>query len=94
MAIDTENKRASAFAVDTMILILPAPDGSIGDADRAHVGGLYSGIATTEPEVEVFDYDGQLTHLTVVDGEVTGASNRPYAEVMEWSGVSSQRGET
>jgi len=83
MAIDSENKRASAFAVDTIVLVLPLPDGSIGDEDRAHVAGLYSGMETGAAEPQ-FDYDDRLTHITVVDGEVTAASDEPYRGHMDW----------
>ena len=43
MAIDTENKRRSTLHA------LPAPDGTIGDADRAQVLWIYSGIAIGSP---------------------------------------------
>ncbi len=43
MAIDTENKRRSALGW----FVLPAPDGTISDADRQHKVWKYSGIAAT-----------------------------------------------
>jgi len=50
MAVDTATKRASAmnFGVpwnDT----IPMPDGTVWDADRAHLLGLYSAAMTPAP---------------------------------------------
>lgn len=43
--MDTRNKRASAvgFALATL-LVLPAPDGTVVQADRQHVSYAYAGI--------------------------------------------------
>lgn len=50
MPIDTENKRAGAASqMLTFLTILPAPDGTVDDADRSQVGDVYPGIATTPP---------------------------------------------
>jgi len=43
MAIDTEDKRRSTHGIG-FYRVLPVPDGTIGDADRAHIF-IYSGIS-------------------------------------------------
>lgn len=53
MAIDTAAKRYSMINLAHHHAILIIPDGTIGDADRAHLLGLYSGIALGEPTVGV-----------------------------------------
>ena len=45
MAVDSVAKRMSAFGFGGIADILPAPDGTIAQGDRAHLMGLYSGIA-------------------------------------------------
>lgn len=82
MAVDTRNKRASACAVHWQPLS-PLPDGSIGDADRQQLAGVYSGLVAIAPEPG-YDYDGRVTHITVDDGAVTAASNEPYIDHMDW----------
>ena len=45
MAIDSRNKRSSAINVGSPWRgMLPAPDGTLNQADRQHVGLHYSGI--------------------------------------------------
>jgi hypothetical protein len=46
--VDTRDKRASAMNVGGTDLVLPNPDGTISDADRAHLAGVYRGL-TAEP---------------------------------------------
>jgi hypothetical protein len=48
MAVDTRDKRASAFRLFPRIR--PTPDGGFDAADRRHIGGFYRGIAATLPE--------------------------------------------
>lgn len=45
MAIDSENKRRSTHGYIPWCLLLPIPDGTISEADRYSVSGLYSGVA-------------------------------------------------
>ena len=46
--LDTQAKRASAVMISLPFRgILPAPDGSIGSADRQHLAFLYAGIAAS-----------------------------------------------
>lgn len=59
MAIDTRNKRSSALGVNTAWRhMLPAPDGTIAQADRQAVALMYSGIAAANLTVPLgpFDY--------------------------------------
>jgi len=44
MAIDTAAKRASALSFFQLGCLLPIPDGTIGQGDRQHLAGFYSGI--------------------------------------------------
>lgn len=44
MAVDTAAKRASALNAFSLGLVLPIPDGTIDQADRQHVAGLYGGL--------------------------------------------------
>jgi hypothetical protein len=44
MAIDTAQKRRSAYA-----MTLPGPDGTIGQADRQHARWIYTGILAATP---------------------------------------------
>ena len=44
MAIDTRNKRASAFSLAGFIYTLPHPDGVVDKYDRVHAAWLYSGL--------------------------------------------------
>ena len=45
MAIDTRNRRASVVGLAMAItLTLPAPDGTVSQADRQHVAVSYSGV--------------------------------------------------
>jgi len=45
MAIDSVAKRASALRACTPFLPLPVPDGTVGQGDRQHLLGFYSGIS-------------------------------------------------
>ena len=47
MAIDTEDKRRSAYISLGLYNIQPVADGSQGSADRAHNRWFYRGIAIT-----------------------------------------------
>lgn len=48
MAIDTPTKRASALNFGLPFnRALPVPDGTVGQADRQHVLGMYGGILAT-----------------------------------------------
>jgi len=50
MAIDTRDKRASAFRTcGVFIPHLPAPNGAVTAPDRKFVGWTYSGIAAGAP---------------------------------------------
>lgn len=50
--VDTRNKRASVIGVAAAIaLTLPAPDGTIVQADRQHAAFCYAGILATELDI-------------------------------------------
>ncbi len=49
MAIDTEDKRRSAYISLGLYNIQPVADGSQGSADRTHNRWFYRGIATAAP---------------------------------------------
>jgi len=49
VAIDTRTKRASAQAYPFQIPTYPFPSGSVGDSDRAHAAGFYSGHTYAAP---------------------------------------------
>ena len=51
MAVDSASKRYSMLTLGHHIRILTIPDGTIAEADRAHLVGLYSGIALDEPVI-------------------------------------------
>ena len=51
MAIDTAAKRASALSFFQLGCLLPIPDGTIGQGDRQHLAGFYSGILAAAPPV-------------------------------------------
>lgn len=58
-AIDSRNKRASANnAGASWTEVLPNPDGTIDQADRAQVTKEYSGFTYSEPPVSSFDLTG------------------------------------
>lgn len=45
MAVDSRDKRASVLSyVGRLVVVPPLPDGTVGDADRAHLAGLYAGL--------------------------------------------------
>lgn len=46
-AVDTATKRASVVNMTGMVL--PVPDGTIGDGDRAHLLKVYGGLQAAEP---------------------------------------------
>lgn len=48
MAIDTAAKRASALNAFKRRRVLPIPDGTIGQGDRQHAAGFYSGILAAD----------------------------------------------
>lgn len=53
-------------------------------ADRYWMANWWAEYGTA-----AFDYDDRLTHITVVDGVVTAASNQPYSGIMTFSGLRS-----
>jgi hypothetical protein len=63
VAVDTRDKRASVLSyVGRLVVVPPLPDGTVGDADRAHLAGLYAGLT----------YDAVAT---IID---PGTSSTPY----------------
>jgi len=86
MAVDSKAKRFSMLAMGRGA-ILPAPDGTIAAADRAHLLWLYAGIAMsaiTHRLLYVFASDRQ--HLNVAAGDRSHlnvfASDRPHLTVV------------
>lgn len=75
MAIDTENKRRSAYnsILPSIISVLPVPDGTIEMKDLPHVLGIYSGITILSSAI--FD---TVTFILYVDQQrdVTGHINQ------------------
>lgn len=69
MAIDTRSKRASVLGlVLPFRQHFPVPDGTLGQPDRAHLLGLYSGYEYAAPANDVVDtHDGE--ELRVYDDE-------------------------
>ncbi len=54
MAVDTKDKRMSAFNYcDPFDHILPDVDGTVDAADRQHLWGMYSGILADAPVVGI-----------------------------------------
>lgn len=54
MALDSRNRRASALGIGlAALVVLPAPDGTITQADRQHVAFCYAGIEAGA----LFSYD-------------------------------------
>ncbi len=51
MAIDTAKKRASALSFGRLYRLVP-PDGTIDQADRQTIAGLYGGILADSPVVQ------------------------------------------
>ena len=50
MAVDSRNKRASVLGFGlAALLVMPAPDGTIDQADRQHVAYSYPGITAGTP---------------------------------------------
>lgn len=83
MAIDTRDKRASALARRLGFLVIgPTPDGAFSAADRAHLAGLYRGIAITAEVIPDFVPPpiGAVTHPGRPTGAVT-YTGRPTATV-------------
>lgn len=56
MAVDTASKRYSMMRLGQAVGLLPIPDGTLAAADRAHLLGLYSGIALQAPELPVIGF--------------------------------------
>ena len=48
MAVDTENKRRSAFNLNPFTVV-PEQDGTVSAVDRQQAAGVYSGIAAAAP---------------------------------------------
>ena len=59
MAIDTENKRRSVSSYSGH-MIAPVADGTIGDADRFHMGWIYAGTSVSSATDPLLPY----THYT------------------------------
>jgi len=57
MAIDTAAKRASALTFSVPTLVLPPPDGTIGQADRQSVVVVYGGILAAGAAAITFLHD-------------------------------------
>lgn len=72
MALDTRNKRASAIGIAIAArLVLPAADGAISSADRAHLAYGYAGIQAGSPVPApdgVVVVEGALRAATVTEG--------------------------
>lgn len=52
MAVDTRNKRFSLLGLAVpILLVLPAPDAAINQADRQQLAYCYAGIAADSPVV-------------------------------------------
>jgi hypothetical protein len=67
--VDTRNKRASALGfVLAALVVLPAPDAAIGQADRQQVTFSYAGILAESETPEVPDrVSATLNFRTQVD---------------------------
>lgn len=68
MAIDTENKRRSVSGYGGA-KVAPAPDGTIGDADRYQMGWIYAG-ATPGGGGPVSDPEGGLIGGKLLKGGI------------------------
>lgn len=63
MAVDTAAKRMSLVGYGMPFrLALPAPDGTIGQGDRQHLAGLYSGILASAGVVAVPIFRPAITY--------------------------------
>ena len=58
MAVDTAAKRFSMLVIDNFNEMLFQVDGAVDTDDRAHLVGLYSGIALDVPSVGTGDVSG------------------------------------
>jgi hypothetical protein len=66
MAVDTRNKRASVLGLTLAALaVLPAPDGTVAQADRQQVAWCYAGISA-EP-LSVLNLHESTTSSLMVD---------------------------
>jgi hypothetical protein len=103
MAIDTEEKRRSAlFFLLPYLRALPVADGTVDSGDRAHVLGLYSGIAggaappPTAPDLSNLSarqiikliYEGSYRLMRITDeGEADTTVTYPTNTDMIWKRV-------
>jgi hypothetical protein len=70
MAVDTRSKRASVLGIGlAAALTLPLSDGTVGQADRAHVALCYAGITAQQigaVEANIIVVVGELAREVVV----------------------------
>lgn len=76
MSIDSADKRASAFNYNSFLLILPIPDGTIGNPDKQHLLDSYSGIAFAEPAAQPLLPDDLFTARRII-----GATLNPKSDI-------------
>ena len=75
MALDTRNKRASVLGVTLVALvILPAPDASMAQADRQQVAVCYAGISAGV--LVAYDYI-EFTNVTLTFATLTDVTLEP-----------------
>lgn len=82
MAVDTENKRRSAFNA-CLFSVMPVPDGTIDCYDRIHVAGYYAGLLTVVPYDNIyFDvyFDTERALTTYI---LTTASETVYVDTAQ-----------
>ena len=89
MAIDSRQKRTSA--VNLYKLIMPVADGTINQADREHITGLYMGITAQTPlsrqdRTSVANYHNLV--MPVADGTIS-QTDRAHSAGM-YTGIAAQ----
>lgn len=82
MAIDTQNKRASAANL-FLFIVPPAPDGTVDASDRSHLD-LYAGITTSEELLVIPDPSGALVTLFAADMSVFFSADE-FAETLSYT---------
>lgn len=82
MAIDTAAKRASAMAIGmgSMGIDLPIPDGTIDQADRQTLLGLYGGILASNAAIVIYIVAAMDDNGPVA---VAGMGNAPGASAAQ-----------
>jgi hypothetical protein len=75
VVVNTRSKRSSAIGIGlAALVILPAPDGAVAQADRQQVTAAYSGIAAGVLE----SYETvTLTSVTLTYATLTGVTLEP-----------------